>query len=393
MKKIYQLPVESIDIPDISDDLVQNYDNRAIYFETSRGCPFRCSYCLSCLNKKIKYFNLDEVKSQLKKLLDLDVIQIRFIDRTFNSDKKRAMEIWRFILQNRKNTTCHFEICASLIDEETLIFLKDVPKDIFRFEIGIQSTYEKTLKSINRNYNFIYEKNIIEKLTQMDNIHIHTDLIIGLPYETLEIFKKSFNDLYDLHTNEMQLGFLKFLKGTDIYNLKEDFNYIYLSYPPYEILNNTFISYNEISYLKKFETIFESLYNSKKFTESIKYLETKFSNHYEMYEHITNYFIKTKLMDRKISYDEIYESLIKIFNADIILIQTLTYDYSNNFKGSRDWMYDKYNLKEEIIKHINENTYFRGKPLVEILKKYKFIVLDYDTQNNLSSKTLYTFKK
>lgn len=395
VKGIYQIPVDTTDIPDISNDLVENYDNRAVYFETSRGCPFRCSYCLSCIDKNIKYFDLENVKKELKKLLDLDVIQIRFIDRTFNSNKKRAIEIWKFILENRRNTTFHFEICASLIDEDTLTFLKEVPKDIFRFEIGIQSTNKKTLEEINRKYNFDYEKVIIQKLVQLNNIHIHTDLIIGLPYETLDIFKNSFDDLYDLHTTEMQLGFLKFLKGTDIYNSKESFEYSYLSYPPYEILKNIFISYDEISYLKKFETIFESINNSKKFVESVKYIETKFSSYYAMYEYITNYFISNKLIDRKISYDEIYESLLKIFDNDVILTQTLTYDYSNNFKGTRDWMYNKYNIKEEISEYIlaNKDTKFKSMTSTEVLKKYKFILLDYNIVSGLNEKTLYTFSK
>jgi len=395
IKTIYEIPVAATDIPDISADLVENYDNRAVYFETSRGCPFRCSYCLSCIDKNMKYFDLDGIKIQLKKLLDLDVMQIRFIDRTFNSNKKRAIEIWEFILENRKNTTCHFEICASLIDDDTLKFLKRVPKDIFRFEIGIQSTNIKTLEEINRKYNFDYEKGIIQKLVELDTILIHTDLIIGLPYETLDIFKNSFNNLYKLHTTEVQLGFLKFLKGTDIYNRKDEFEYLYLGYPPYEVLSNIFISYNEISYLKKFESVFESLYNSKKFVESIKYLESKFLNYYEMYECITNYFIKNKLTDRKISYDEIYESLIKIFNNDNILPLTLTYDYSNNFKGTRDWMHNEYNLKEEIVDYIvlNKDTKFKDLTTTEILKKYKFIVLDYNIETRLSEKTFYTFLK
>ncbi len=395
IQKIYKLAVDINDIPDISDDLIENYDNRAVYFETSRGCPFRCSYCLSCIEKNIKYFNLDDVKKQLKKLLDLDVIQIRFIDRTFNSNKKRALDIWKFLLENRKNTTFHFEICASLIDEETLIFLKDVPKDIFRFEIGIQSTNKKTLEEINRKYNFDYEKDIINKLVKLGNIHLHTDLIIGLPYETLDIFKNSFNQLYKLHTTEMQLGFLKFLKGTDIYNRKEEFNYIYIGYPPYEILSNMFISYDEISYLKIFENVFESLYNSKKFIESVKYIENKFNTYYEMYEYITNYFIQNNLTDRKISYDEIYESLIKIFENDTTLVQTLTYDYSNNFKGTRDWMYNKYNLKEEILKYIKNSNddRFNNITITEILKRYKFIVLDYNIENNKKEKTLYVYNK
>jgi len=395
IKNIYEIPVASTDIPDISVDLVENYDNRAVYFETSRGCPFRCSYCLSCIDKNMKYFDLENVKKQLKKLLDLDVIQIRFIDRTFNSNKKRAIEIWKFILENRKNTTCHFEICASLIDQDTLEFLKDIPKDIFRFEIGIQSTNIKTLEEINRKYNFDYEKDIIQKLVELDTILIHTDLIIGLPFETLDIFKKSFNELCELHTTEIQLGFLKFLKGTDIYKKKDEFEYLYIGYPPYEVLSNMFISYDEISYLKKFESVFESLYNSKKFVESIKYIETKFSSYYEMYECLTNYFIQNKLTDRKISYDEIYESLMKIFDNDTTLSQTLTYDYSSNFKGTRDWMQNKYNLKEEILQYIvdNKNTKFENITTTEILKKYKFIVLDYNIKTKSNEKTFYTFLK
>lgn len=393
IQKIYRLPVKAEEVPDISNDLVTNYDNRAVYFETSRGCPFRCSYCLSCLEKNIKYFDLESTKKGLKKLLDLNVLQIRFIDRTFNSNRKRAIEIWKFLLENRKDTTFHFEICAALIDEETLNFLNDVPKDVFRFEIGIQSTNKKTLESINRSYNFDYEKNIIKKLVELDNIHIHTDLIIGLPYETIDIFKKSFDDLYELHTTEMQLGFLKFLKGTDIYYKKEEFEYSYLSYPPYEVLKNMFISYDEISYLKKFESVFENIYNSKKFIESIKYIETKFSSYYQMYQYITNYFIENKLLDRKISYDEIYESLLELFNKDEILIQTLTYDYANNFKGTRDWMYNKYDLKKEILEYISKDIEFNSLSVNEILKKYRFIVLDYNIQNKLNEKTIYKFNK
>ena len=395
IQEIYKVPVTAEDIPNISDDLVYNYDRRPVYFETSRGCPFRCSYCLSCIDKNIKYFNLENVKKHLKKLLDINVEQIRFIDRTFNSNRKRALEIWSFLLHNRKNTTFHFEICADLIDDETLNFLKTVPKDIFRFEIGVQSTNKGTLESINRKYNFNNEKEIIKKLVELDNLHIHTDLIIGLPYENIDVFKQSFNDLYDLHTNEVQLGFLKFLKGTDIYNKKELFNYQYQSHPPYEILKNTFISYDEIAYLKKFETVFEYIYNSKKFNQTIKYLETKFTSYYEMYEYITNHFIDKGLIDRKVSYDEIYESLLYIFNKDNILIQTLTYDYSNNFKGTRDWMFNKYNIKEEMLIYIenNKENKFKNLTLTEIQKRYKFIALDYNIKDCTNKKVIYTFLK
>ncbi|MEG1705724.1 MAG: DUF4080 domain-containing protein, partial [Clostridia bacterium] len=395
LKPIYNYKINVDDIPSISDDLVNNYDERAIYFETSRGCPFRCSYCLSCIDKNIKYFDIVNVKNDLKKLLDKNVIQIRFIDRTFNSNKKRAIEIWNFLIENRINTTFHFEICASLIDDEILEFLKTVPKNIFRLEIGVQSTNRQTLESINRKYNFEYEKEVIQKLVKMNNLHIHTDLIIGLPYEDINIFKKSFNDLYLLRTTEMQLGFLKFLKGTDIYTKQKEYDYTFLSYPPYEVLQNKFMSYEDISYLKKFENIFETIFNSKMFIESIKYLETLFNNPYELFECITNYCILSKLIERKISYDDMYENLLILFNQDNILKELLTYDYCNNFKGTRDWMYNKYNLKEESMLYINKNKekIFKNMSINDIQKSYRFIVLDYDILNKTNNKTVYTFKK
>ena len=390
--KIYKMSVKSSDIPSIADNISNNYDGRIVYFETSRGCPFRCSYCISCIDKNIKYFDFKQVKVDLKKLLELNVTQIRFIDRTFNSDKKRAMDIWNFIINNRKDTTFHFEICASLIDDEILKFLENVPKDIFRFEIGIQSTNRQTLESINRKYDFEYEKNIINKLVEMGSIHIHADLIVGLPYETIDIFKKSFDDLYFLQPNEIQIGFLKLLKGTDIYNKKNEFKYIHSNYSPYEVLQNAFMSYQDIAYLKKFETIFEYIYNSKKFIVSKSYIEKKFDSYYLMYEYITNYFIEKNLIDIKLSYDNIYIHLIKMFNNDEILIQTLTYDYTSNFKGKREWMYNKYDLKNEVLNYINENS-FDDIKRSEINKKYKFIVLDYNVYSGISEKTLYKFEK
>ena len=393
LQNIYKIPVKVSEIPSIARDLADNYDGRVVYFETSRGCPFRCSYCLSCIGKHVRYFDIHQVKADLKGLLELNVVQIRFIDRTFNSDRKRALDIWRFLLEHRKDTTFHFEICASLIDTETLEFLKCVPSGAFRFEIGVQSTNRQTLEAINRRYNFEYEKEIIGKLAQMQTIHIHADLIIGLPYETAEMFKKSFNDLYNLRTNEMQLGFLKLLKGTDIYHQRDEFGYVFSNYPPYEVLQNRFISYEEISYLKKFETVFEYIYNSKKFPASIRYLEAKFGTYYDMYEHMTNYFIANGLIDIKLSYDTIYTHLISMFDGDEILIQTLTYDYVSSFKIIRGWMYSKYNVKQEVANYIRGREEFNGVSMNEISKRYKFIVLDYNIDSGMQEKIVYRFEK
>lgn len=398
IKPIYSLPVFVQDIPRIADDILSSYDNRVVYFETSRGCPYRCAYCLSCIDKNIKYFPIESVKEDLKKLLAHDVKQIRFLDRTFNSNRKRALELWEFMLAHRKHTTFHFEICANLIDEETLQFLKKVPKDTFQFEIGVQSTNQTTLEAINRAYHFDYESAIIDHLKKYTNIKLHTDLIIGLPFETYSIFQKSFNDLYSLHPHEIQLGFLKFLKGTDIYTKQKEHEYQFNSYPPFEVLQNRYLTYEEITYLKNFETVFEMLYNSGYFKNSLFFIETYYQNHYfTMYRSLTDYFIENGYLDRKISIEECFQILYHFFTKETRIHQALTYDYFLKFNGTRDWQYHVYSstLKEDIQSFVKEKkeTLFKNLSLSEIYKHYKFCILDYNFYTNTVEKTVYYTKK
>ncbi|MDD3303649.1 MAG: DUF4080 domain-containing protein [Clostridia bacterium] len=401
LKKIYCIPVTTDEIPHIASDIVDNYDNRVVYLETSRGCPYRCSYCLSCIDKSIKYFDMSKVKEDLKQLLNKNVKQIRFIDRTFNSDRKRALELWKFMIKNRKDTTFHFEICVNLIDEETLSFLATVPKNVFQFEIGVQSTHKETLIAINRGYKWGHEKEMLKELNKLGNIKLHTDLIIGLPYETLDIFKNSFNELFSLHTDEIQLGFLKLLKGTTIYDSVYDFEYIFTEEPPYEVLQNKFISYEEIRFLKKFETIFELYYNSGFFQYTMKLLEELYESPYELFERITNYYIEHSLFDRKVSTDEsftILNDIFKVHTKHIIINQALTYDYFLKFNGSREWHYTKYtdDLKDMIQCFVEENRekLFDNKRNTDVHKLFKFIALDYDFgENKISKKHIYYTKK
>ncbi|MEG0872853.1 MAG: DUF4080 domain-containing protein [Clostridia bacterium] len=401
LQKIYNIPVNVEDIPCIADNILNNYDNRVVYFETSRGCPYRCSYCLSCIDKNIKYFDMLKVQKELLILLKKNVKQIRFIDRTFNSNKKRAIKLWDFLLNNRIDTTFHFEICASLIDEETISFLSNIPKDVFQFEIGIQSTNESTLVAINRNYNWNFEKSILNSLRKNNNITLHTDLIIGLPYENLDIFKSSFNELYKVNSHEIQLGFLKFLKGTTLYENKDKYNYIYNAYPPYEILQNSFLSYNDVRFLKQFEIIFDSIYNTHYYNISINFLSLKYTSPFDMYEDITKYFLKNGLLDRKISIDEIFEKLIYMYKDEeyiSTLRQCLTYDYFIKFKGTREWFFNKYleNKKTLLNKFVEKNrqTLFFDMNNNDIYKKYKFTILDIDikTYEQKEAKIYYTEK-
>lgn len=401
LKPIYDNPVCVNNIPNITDDIISNYDNRVIYFETSRGCPYRCSYCLSCIDKNIKYFDLDNSIKELKKLLDKDVKQIRFIDRTFNSDRKRALKIWKFLIENRINTTFHFEICVNLIDDETLEFLKTVPKNVFQFEIGVQSTNKDTLLSINRGYKWNHEKEMLLKLRKFDNIKLHTDLIIGLPFETLEIFKNSFNELYSLHPHEIQVGFLKLLKGTDIYDKKDEFEYKFTDEPPYEVLENKFMSYEQIRFLKKFEDVFETLCNSGYFKTTLSVLEKKYDNYYQMYETITKHFIEKNYFSRKVSIDETFLLLNNMYklNEDYKVInQALTLDYFIKFNGHRNWHYNNYEKKtKEILNDFiekNRDTLFNSRRNSDVYKEYKFLILDYNFFNECKeTKKVYYINK
>lgn len=400
-KQIYTNSVSSSSIPNIANDIINNYDNRVVYFETSRGCPYRCSYCLSCIDKNIKYFDLENSLNELKKLLDKNVKQIRFIDRTFNSDRKRALKIWKFLLDNRKDTTFHFEICVNLINEEALDFLKTVPKGVFQFEIGVQSTNEDTLIAINRGYKWKHEKNMLNELKNIDNIKLHTDLIIGLPYETLDIFKNSFNELCAISPHEIQVGFLKLLKGSDIYSKKEEFEYKFTNEPPYEVLENKFISYDEIRFLKKFEDIFETIYNSGIFKNTINILESKYDNYYNLYEDITYYFSNNCYFSRKHSIDDVFELLNNMFKLDndyLVINQALTYDYFLKFNGHRDWQYSKYqdNVKEILNDFIEKNrvNLFDSKRNSDVYKEYKFLILDFDfSTHKVFNKHVYFISK
>lgn len=295
--------IEDLDIIPFPYEKEELQDKTKIfYYESSRGCPFNCSYCMSSIDKTVRYYSLDRVKEDLKIFLDSPIRLLKFVDRTFNLKKERYMEIWKFLLENyREGITFHFEINANIFDDETLDFLETVPRGYFQFEIGVQTINADTMKSINRN-------NVLDKLAHNvrrinKNIHLHLDLIAGLPYETYEIFKKSFEYVHDLKSEMIQLGFLKLLKGTQMYNEIEKYEYKYFSKPPYEIFSNKFLSFAEIIKLKNLEKILDYYYNSEKFSMSTDYI---IKNHYEnsfgFYEEIAEYYDKKGYL--KISHKE-----------------------------------------------------------------------------------------
>jgi len=277
-------------------DRLELFDNRIIYYESSRGCPFRCSYCLSSLEKKVRYRSMDIVKAELQYFLDQNVKQVKFIDRTFNSSSKRAVEIWSYIKENDNGiTNFHFEIGADLLTEEELQLLSTLRPGLVQLEIGIQTTYEPTMNAIHRaadNSRILYN---VQQLRKAYNINLHTDLIAGLPYEGYTRFGKSFNDIYPLYADQLQLGFLKVLKGTDMYDHRNEYGLIYSSKQPYEIFTTKWISYEEVARLHRICDAVELFYNSQMFRHSLKYLEHFFDSPFSMYEEMAEYLDRNNL--------------------------------------------------------------------------------------------------
>lgn len=390
-----------VQIPRICEEIAKEYDGRIVYIETVRGCPYNCSYCLSSTIKGIRPFEMQRVKDELKILIDKKVTLIKFVDRTFNYDKKRALEIWKFILENNISSQFHFELSAHLIDEEVMEFLKNVPKDVFKFEIGVQSTNFETIKAINRTTDFKILSNIVKQLADLNTISLHLDLIAGLPYEDINSFKQSFDDVYNLKPTELQLGFLKMLSGTKIKNEKEKFNYVYTSYPPYEVLKNDFISYDDLKQLKRIEAVLEFYYNSERFKYSLKYIMQFYESPYEFYNKLSNYYMQNGFFDRKISSEEQYDILAEFYKLNVsnnmqdydTFIQYLKFDFVNHFNTKRCWMphYDPKWIKEKIDEKVIEMM--KDIKDENIYKKYKFEMFEIDIETGDKKQNLIVLRR
>lgn len=254
-----------------TDEMLATLKDRILYFEASRGCPFSCSYCLSSTFDGVRYFSLDRIKSELMKLCNSGIKQIKFVDRTFNCNKKRAMDILSFIIQDTGDTHFHFEIAADLLDGEIINLLAKAPIGKIQLEIGVQSVNEATLNAVNRKTDTTKVLSNVKKLQAAGNIHLHLDLIAGLPYEDYESFMHSFDEVYKTNPHQLQLGFLKLLKGSQI---REDIKHgnQFASFPPYEIISNRYISADELIELKKIEDVLDRYYNSGRFTKTLEYL-------------------------------------------------------------------------------------------------------------------------
>ncbi|KGM94930.1 radical SAM protein [Clostridium novyi A str. 4552] len=309
-----------------------NLKNKIVYYEASRGCPYGCKYCLSSVDRNLRFRNIETVKKELKYFIDKEVRLVKFVDRTFNANEKFAIDIWDFLIGQDTNTKFHFEISANILTENQFNVLSRAPKGRLQFEVGVQTTNNEILRNINRYVNFEDIEEKVEEIKKLNNISQHLDLIAGLPGENLKSFINSFNDVYSIKPEEIQLGFLKLLKGSPMLEEKDNWGMKYSPYPPYEILSTNDISYKEILLLKKVEAMVDKYYNSGKFNNIISYFELKFDTPFEFYYQLGEFFEEKGYFDRNISGTDYYKVFLE-FNSEKlrqdndILKDVIKYDY------------------------------------------------------------------
>jgi len=361
----------------------ETFDDKIIYYESSRGCPFSCSFCMSSIEKKTRNFSIDRVKKDLKILLCTKARQIKFIDRTFNADYKRSMEIMKFIVENNiNNMTIHFEITADIINEEFLHFLKDMPVNMFQFEIGVQSLNNDTLCEINRHMEINKLYNVINSIRRNNNIHMHLDLIAGLPYENYDSFKRSFDGIHQLKAEKIQLGFLKVLKGTKIYFDKDKHEIKYRKIAPYEVICTKYISIKDILKLKKIEELVDKYYNEKFFEKAMDYIMNNIftESPFEFYESFSEYWKRYDLYKVSHSRKKLYEVLYNYIESEGKLTEEFVgnsrYDYVFNNQHEELPLFLNKDAEEKfkyIKRTLAVNEDFRNKYFANVRKEDKII--------------------
>lgn len=350
----------------VPNTLIKDLEHRIIYYESSRGCPFSCSYCLSSVEKYLRFRDLEIVKQEIQFFLDYRVKQVKFTDRTFNCKKSHAMSIWKYLFEHDNGVTnFHFEISADLLDEEELELLKKLRPGLIQLEIGVQSTYEKTIQEINRTMNLPKLKKAVAQIREFNNINLHLDLIAGLPYEDLKIFRKSFNDVYNMQPHQLQLGFLKVLKGSAVAEKKQDYGMVHKRFPPYEIMYTKWMSFDDMLILKGMEDMVEQYYNSGQFTYSMKFLEQFFKDSFELYYELSKYEKQQFDKEKKHARVDLYYILLDFFRSrqtakmqELLEVfqEILVFDLylRENMKTRPEFAFDTVSYKK-IFRSISEN--------------------------------------
>ncbi|CAI3656751.1 putative radical SAM domain-containing protein [Clostridium neonatale] len=368
----------------------EDLSNKIVYYEASRGCPFNCKYCLSSTSHGVRFLDIERVLEELNYFIKKKVKLVKFVDRTFNCNHKFSMAIWNFLINANTETSFHFEISADILKDEEIKLLSKAPEGRFQFEVGVQTTNDDVLRNINRFVNFSDIKEKVLELMSIKNIKQHLDLIAGLPGEDYNSFVKSFNDVYSIHPEEIQLGFLKLLKGSSMREEAKMYGMEYSPYPPYEILKTNLVSYEEMIKLKKVEEMVDKYYNSQKFNYIIKFFEKKFNTPFEFYYALGKFFEENGYFNRNIGNIEYYKVFLefnkKILKSDnkyldnIVKFNYLLYNKRRglpNFlkiniskeeeKKYKDKLREKYSFKEYFLEKfdINLEKYVKNGELIE----------------------------
>ncbi|WP_238917979.1 B12-binding domain-containing radical SAM protein [Clostridium sp. YIM B02555] len=372
----------------------EDLSNKIVYYEASRGCPFNCKYCLSSTSHGVRFLDIDRVLKDLMYFINKKVRLVKFVDRTFNCNSKFAMAIWDFLINQDTNTQFHFEISADILKPQEIELLANAPKGRFRFEVGVQTTNDEVLRNINRFVNFSDIKEKVLEIDALRNIDQHLDLIAGLPGEDYESFKKSFNDMYEIRPEEIQLGFLKLLKGSSMREDADKYGMEYSPYPPYEILKTDKISYEELLKLKKVEEMVDKYYNSQKFKLIIKYFEEKFDKPFDFYYSLGMFFEEQGYFNKNIGNVEYYKVFLD-FNelalkeSNKYLKEIVRFNYLTYYKkrGLPDFLRSEMEREEEksIKEKLREEYSFKE----HHLEKFSLNIERYISKGELVEETSY----
>ncbi|MBC2459246.1 B12-binding domain-containing radical SAM protein [Clostridium beijerinckii] len=382
------------------DEIVFPYEenedltNKIVYYEASRGCPFNCKYCLSSTSHGVRFLDIDRVLKALMYFINKEVRLVKFVDRTFNCNSKFAMAIWDFLINQDTNTQFHFEISADILKPQEIELLSKAPKGRFRFEVGVQTTNDEVLRNINRFVNFSDIKEKVLEIEALRNIDQHLDLIAGLPGEDYESFKKSFNDMYEIKPEEIQLGFLKLLKGSSMREDADKYGMEYSPYPPYEILKTDKISYEELLKLKKVEEMVDKYYNSQKFNHIIRYFERKFELPFDFYYSLGMFFEDKGYFSKNIGNAEYYkvfldysESVLQESNKYLKEIIRFNYLIFNKKRGLPEFL--RSDMEKEEEKSIKEKLKEQYSFKEYHLEKFKINIEKYIETGEILEEDIY----
>lgn len=378
-------------IPFVYEHL-EKFENRIIYYESSRGCPFSCSYCLSSIDKKLRFRDLELVKKELQFFLDHRVPQVKFVDRTFNCKHEHAMTIWKYILEHDNGVTnFHFEISADLLREEEMELMSQMRPGLIQLEIGVQSTNPETIRAIHRHMDLKKLEHCVNRVHSFRNIHQHLDLIAGLPYEDYDTFHQSFNDVYQMKPDQLQLGFLKVLKGSLMQKEAEGYGIVYKEKEPYEVLSTNWLTYGEVLKLKMVESMVEVYYNSGQFWHTLEYLVPLEKDAFTFYEKLGSYYEKKGYSEISHSRMRRYEILLEYLKEETdvpteVAAQKMLYDlYLREKLKKRPAFALDQKQYETAVWNYRKNNQISKTAHIEIFEDGTVILFDYERRDPLSN--------